>query len=80
MRFEDMPDAEVRAGDGNAMRRAIVRLRELGIDARRPAGNPHQIKVAPNLSYYPTSGKIVLDATPAFKAKGIDALLKLLGK
>jgi len=80
MKFDDMPVAEARASDGLAMVRSIARLKELGFDVRRPSGNPHQIKITPDLSFYPTTGKIVFDARPALKERGLAALLAFLGR
>jgi hypothetical protein len=79
MRYEDMPAAELRPGDGKAMERAIEQLRTAGIAARRPAGNPHQIKVTHELSFYPTSGKIVPDGKQSWAKRGVQALIEHLG-
>jgi hypothetical protein len=78
MRFEDMPMAAARKNDGLSMIRAIEQLLIAGIDARRPVGNPHQIKVTPDLSFYPTSGRLVVDGRPALPQRGIGALIELL--
>ena len=79
MRYEDMPVAEVRDGDGRAMAQAIERLLSAGVDARRPPKNPHQIKVAHDLSYYPTTGKFLHDGKAAESGRGVEALVKHLG-
>ena len=78
MRFEDMPLAAARENDALSMIRAIDQLLIAGIDARRPVGNPHQIKVTPDLSFYPTSGRLVVDGRPALPQRGIGALIELL--
>ena len=78
MKFSKMPLAEARAGDDLAVETAIARLREAGVEPRRPINNAYQLKVTPNISYYPTTGKVVVDATPALDIRGVDALIGML--
>lgn len=65
MRFEKLPEAEIRPGDSAAMRAAINVLTTEGADVRRPAGNEFQLKVAPRISYYPTTRTILIDGEMA---------------
>jgi hypothetical protein len=78
MKFEKMPFAEPRERDGKAMLDALHRLTELGADVRRPKGNGHQLKVSPDLSYYPTTGRIVRDSEDALDETGLGPLIDLL--
>ena len=78
MKYDDMPTAAQREGDSMKMVEAILRLRRIGVDARRPANNPHQIKVRPDLSYYPTTGRIVADGAHSCAQRGLNALIELL--
>ncbi|MEG8041725.1 hypothetical protein QP164_02595 [Sphingomonas sp. LR59] len=80
MRFEDMPMAAARENDSPSMIRAIERLLMAGAEARRPIGNPHQIKVTPDLSFYPTTGRMLFDGGPAQPERGVDALIELLAR
>ena len=78
MKYYDMPTAEQREGDSIKMVEAISRLRRIGADARRPANNPYQMKVRPDLSYYPTTGRIVADGAHSCARRGLNALIELL--
>lgn len=76
MRFEKMELAAPRQNDPPAMREAIMTLKEQGYDVRRP--NVHQLKVTPDLSYYPNNGKILVDGQSVRPERGLEALLRLL--
>lgn len=79
MKFDKMPVAEVREGDTKPMKDAILALDALGVDVRRPKGSPHQIKVMPTLSYYPTTGLVLDDGSNgAREERGIESLIGLL--
>lgn len=78
MKFDRMPEAEVRAGDGPEMQHAIDRLQRAFVDVRRPLNNRHQLKVSANLSYYSTTGRITPDGEPALPQTGLDALIDML--
>lgn len=69
MRYRGMPPAEPRAGDSEKVTEALNRFLLEGVDARRPPGNPHQIKVSEDLSYYPDTGRIVR-AAPDCRSPG----------
>jgi len=73
-----MPAAAPRSGDSPDMTEAIDRLLCLGFDVRRPQGNPYQIKVAPFVSYYPTTGRIVPDGRQPLQKRGLGELIRLL--
>ncbi len=79
MRFLKMNKAEARDGDSPEMIAAIEALHARGYEPRRPANNNYQIKVNPNLSYYPGTGTTLTDgASSPLSERGLDALLKLL--
>jgi hypothetical protein len=78
MRYRCMPPAEPRPGDSAKVTEALDRFLIEGIDARRPPGNAHQIKVSEELSYYPDTGRIVRDGSPRLTIAGLNALLELL--
>ena len=73
-----MPPAEPRPGDPPQMLAALDRLLREGADARRPAGNNHQIKVTWDVSYYPSRGSILPDQGCKLEVSGLDALIKYL--
>lgn len=76
MRFEKMNVAVPRDDDTPAMSEAISVLLAEGYDVRRP--NPHQLKVTPNVSFYPSNGKILIDGQSVHVDRGLDALCRLL--
>ena len=79
MKYEKMPVAEPYLRDGKAMLEAMALLEEAGADVRRPIGNRHQLKLSADLSYYPSTGSIVIDGDDsACSEKGVVALLCLL--
>ena len=78
MSFHNMLPAEPRPGDSHQMRAAIDRFMREGIDARRPAGNDHQLKVSWDLSYYPDKGTILPDRGTKLRVSGLDALIGYL--
>ena len=79
MRYHDMPRATPRPDDLPAVVRDIAALTAAGVDVRRPAKNPYQLKVSPTVSYYPTTGKILKDGDREPSAvRGIEALLTFL--
>lgn len=79
MRYDKMPRATPRDGDHPAMPHAIATLESAGADARRPPNNPYQLKVSPDLIYFPGKGTIYRDGAPAaLPDRGLDALIKLL--
>jgi hypothetical protein len=57
---------------------ALDRLLVEGIEARRPVGNNHQIKVTWDLSYYPDKGSILPDRGCKLEITGPDALIEYL--
>lgn len=78
MRFQNMPPAEPRPGDSPQMAAALDRLMIEGADVRRPAGNPHQIKVTWDVAYYPDKGTILPDRGTKLPVSGLDALIEYL--
>lgn len=76
MRFDKMKTAAPSENDPPAMREAIRVLLDEAYDVRRP--NPHQLKVTPEVSYYPSNGKILVDGQSVHAERGLDALLRLL--
>jgi len=78
MSFQNMLPAEPRPGDSPQMRAAIDRFMLEGVDARRPAGNHHQLKVAWDVSYYPDKGTILPDRGSKLPVSGLDALIGYL--
>jgi hypothetical protein len=60
------------------MAAALDRFILEGIDARRPAGSQHQIKVTPDLSFYPDKGTILPDRGCKLEIRGIDELIDYL--
>lgn len=79
MKYEKMPIAEVREGDGPAMRLAIADLMRAGADVRRPANNAYQLKLTADTSYYPSKGTILCDGGGSIlPVRGIEALLSRL--
>ena len=78
MKFEKLESAEPRDGDVPAMIEAIEELLAVGVDLRRPANN-YQLKVAPEISYYPSKQTIFVDGEKGVRPeRGIEALLDLL--
>ena len=73
-----MKTAEARLNDTPEMIEAITVLTSAGVDVRRPPDHGFQLKVSPELSYYPTTKRIVFDGKPAEEEKGLDTLIKLL--
>jgi hypothetical protein len=71
-----MPPASHQPGDSPKTTEAIDRFILEGIDARRP--NPHQIKVTPDLSFYPDKGTILPDGGCKLEIRGLDALIEYL--
>ena len=79
MRYHDMPSATPRPNDLPAVVRDIAALAAAGVDVRRPAKNPYQLKVSPTVSYYPSSGKILKDGDrEALATRGVEGLLAFL--
>ena len=78
MKFDRMPDAEHRDGDRPAMTQAIDALLKLGVEAKRPYNNNHQLKIDPFLSYYPGTGSIMFDSEPPLPERGLEALIRLI--
>jgi hypothetical protein len=74
-----MPRATRRDGDHPAMAHAIATLERAGADPRRPSNNFYQLKVSPDLNYYPAKGTIYRDGAPSpLPDRGLDALTMLL--
>jgi hypothetical protein len=79
MRYDKMPRAEPREGDHPAIAEAIATLERAGADTRRPANNSYQLKVSPDLNYYPAKGTIYRDGAPSpLPDRGLEALIRLL--
>jgi len=78
MSFHNMPHAAPRPGDSPETLRAIDRFTVEGLDARRPAGNDHQIKVTADINYYPDKGTILPDKSSKLQIRGLDALIDFL--
>lgn len=78
MSFRSMPPAAPRPGDSLKMGQALDRFLIEGIDARRPVGNDHQIKVCSDVSYYPDKGTILVDGETKLPVHGLDALIEFL--
>jgi hypothetical protein len=78
MKFDKMPSADAREKDPKAVLDAIRRLEFAGADVRRPKRNRYQLKLSPDLNYYPTIGRIVRDGEDALEACGLDAVIELL--
>ena len=81
MRYSRMTPATPRPDDTPAFLHALDELMLAGADARRPVGNNHQIKVTPNLSFYPGTGAIFRDGDRGpLPVRGLNALIEYLGK
>ena len=81
MRYNKMPSAAARPEDSVKFAEALDKLLLAGADARRPANNNDQLKLASNLNYYPSTGTIFRDGDrKALSERGIDALIELLGQ
>ena len=79
MHYQKMSAAEPRPGDNPAFLEALDKLLAAGADPRRPAGNNHQIKVTPSLSFYPGTGVIFRDGDRApLPIRGVEALIEHL--
>ena len=77
MSFHNLQPALPWPGDSPKMRAALDRLLVEGVEARRPANN-NQIKVTPDLSYYPDKGTILPDRGCKLQIRGLDALIEHL--
>lgn len=81
MRFDQMPHAAPRDGDKPAFLEALDKLLAAGANARRPTNNDHQIKVTPDLNYYPNTGTIFYDGERRpLPVRGIGALISHLAR
>ena len=79
MRFTQMPIAAARDGDTEAMVEAIQKLVQAGVDVRRPANSPYQLKVNAATSYYPARGTIFIDGqATALDQRGLRAIFDYL--
>ena len=79
MKYEKMPMAEPRPRDGKTMLETVALLEDAGADVRRPIGNNSQLKLSADISYYPSTGSIVIDGEDsACSERGVAALLSLL--
>jgi hypothetical protein len=79
MRYDKMPRAEPRDGDPPVIAQTIATLERAGADPRRPPNNSYQLKVSPDLNYYPAKGTIYRDGAPSpLPDRGLEALIQLL--
>lgn len=79
MHYDKMSRAEPREGDHPAIAQAIATLERAGAEPRRPANNSYQLKVSPDLNYYPAKGTIYRDGAPSpLPDRGLEALIQLL--
>ena len=67
----------IQPNDSPELRQQIAELRGLGYRVLRYT--EYQLKIGP-ISYYPTTGRIMIDPAIKHPEKGFDALLDLLNK